>query len=159
MPFTPYHFGPGLLLKGAAPRRVSLAAFAATQVAVDLEPLYFMVRGEFPVHRVLHTVWGGGAVGLAVGFALWAIARSRAGDLPPAVRAEVERSPAVLGGLIGGASHAVFDGLMHRDVRALRPWMEAQWVLEPGGIAALHVACVIAGALGAAGLFLRRTRS
>jgi hypothetical protein len=64
-----------------------------------------MMRGESPAHRALHTVWGGGAVGLAVGLSLWVIARSRAKGLPPAVRAEVGRAPAVLGGLIGGVSH------------------------------------------------------
>lgn len=159
MPFTPFHFGPGLLLKSAAPRRLSLAAFVATQAAVDLEPLYFLVRGESPVHRVLHTVWGGGAAGLAVGLSLWMVGRSRVEGLPPAARAEVERAPAVLGGLLGGVSHALLDGLMHRDVHALRPLAETQWVLDPGGVTALHLGCLIAGALGAAGLFLRRARS
>lgn len=33
MPFTPYHFGPGLGLKAAAPRRLSFLSFATTQVA------------------------------------------------------------------------------------------------------------------------------
>lgn len=159
MPFTPFHFGPGLLLKSAAPRRISFTAFAATQVAVDLEPLYFLLRHEYPVHRALHTVWGGGLVGLVVGLSLWVIARSRAAALPPVAGAELGRAPAVLGGLIGGVSHALLDGLMHRDVHALRPLAETQWVLDPGGIAALHVGCLLAGALGASVLVARRPRS
>jgi membrane-bound metal-dependent hydrolase YbcI (DUF457 family) len=159
VPFTPIHFGPGLLLKSAAPRHISLAAFATTQVAVDLEPLYFMMRGEYPVHRALHTVWGGGAVGLAVGLSLWVIARSRSAGFPPAAHAEVGRAPALLGGLIGGVSHVLLDSFMHRDVQALRPLAETQWVLDPAGVAALHVGCVLAGVLGAAALFVRRARS
>lgn len=159
MPFTPFHFGPGLLLKSAAPPRVSFTAFAVTQVAVDLEPLYFLARGEYPVHRLLHTVWGGGVAGLAVGLSLWVIARPRAAALRTAARAEFARAPAVLGGLIGGVSHALLDGLMHRDVHALRPLAETQWVLDPGGVAALHVGCLLAGALGAAALVARRARS
>ncbi len=159
MPFTPFHFGPGLLLKSAAPRHISLAAFAATQVAVDLEPLYFMMRGESPAHRALHTVWGGGAVGLAVGLSLWVIVRSRAAGLSPAARAEVGCQPAVLGGLIGGVSHVLLDSLMHRDLHALRPLAETQWVLDPTGVAAVPVGCVLAGVLGAAALFVRRARS
>jgi hypothetical protein len=43
VPFTPFHFGPGLLLEGAAPRHVSLIAFVISQVAVDLEPLHFAI--------------------------------------------------------------------------------------------------------------------
>lgn len=159
MPFTPFHFGPGLLLKSVAPRRVSLTAFAATQVAVDLEPLYFLLRGEYPIHRWLHTLYGGGAMGLAVGLMLWVVGRSRAAGLPPALRAEVMRAPAVLGGLIGGVSHALLDGLMHRDVHALRPLAETQWVLGPPSVTALHIGCLVAGALGAVALFARRARS
>lgn len=159
MPFTPFHLGPGLLLKGAASDRFSFTAFAAAQVAVDLEPLYFMVRGEYPIHRSLHTVWGGGAMGLAVGLSLWAVARARASRLPLALRAEVTRASAMLGGLIGGVSHALLDGLMHRDVQALRPLTETQWVLGPPGVTALHVGCLAAGALGAVILFARRARS
>ena len=151
--------GPGLLLKAAAPSGVSLTAFAATQVAVDLEPLYYLARGEYPVHRALHTVWGGATVGLAVGLALWALARGRAPGPPLFAREDLRRTPALLGGLIGGVSHALLDGLMHRDVHALRPVAETQWVLGPGGVAALHVSCVIAGLLGGVILLARRGRA
>ena len=37
MPATPYHFGPGLLIKAAAPRQFSMAAYSLTQVVIDLE--------------------------------------------------------------------------------------------------------------------------
>jgi hypothetical protein len=35
MPFTPFHFGPGALLKSIFPRSVSLSAFVASQVLID----------------------------------------------------------------------------------------------------------------------------
>jgi hypothetical protein len=159
VPFTPFHFGPGLLLKLAAPRRVSVTAFIATQVAVDLEPLYLLMRDEYPVHRTLHTVWAAGTVGVGIGLALWAVARGRVKGLSPTATAEFRGGPAVLGGLVGGISHALLDGLMHRDIHALRPLSEAQWVLGPRGVTALHLACLIAGAVGAAGLLVRRARS
>ncbi|MGH7731801.1 MAG: hypothetical protein ACRENJ_11200 [Candidatus Eiseniibacteriota bacterium] len=159
MPFTPFHFGPGLLLKGAAPRDVSLAAFVASQVAVDLEPLYFILRGEYPVHRWLHTVWGGGLVGLAVGVALSAGARRWIATAPPAARGDLRPRAGIVGGLLGGISHPLLDGLMHPDVRALRPFAETTWVLEPGGVAALHLGCVIAGVLGVLLLVARRARA
>lgn len=157
MPFTPFHAGPGLLIKGAAPRHVSLTAFLATQVVVDLEPLWFILRGEYPVHRALHTVWIGGGVGLAVGAALWALVRRRSASLPALVRTEVARGPALLGGLAGGVSHPILDGLMHRDVRALAPLAQTTWVLDAAGVAALHLGCAVAGVLGAL-LWLVRAR-
>jgi membrane-bound metal-dependent hydrolase YbcI (DUF457 family) len=158
MPFTPFHFGPGLLLKLAAPRRISASAFVAAQVGVDVEPLWFMLSAEYPVHRALHTVVGGATIGLAVGLALWGVARSRAAGLGPVARAELSAWPAALGGLIGGASHALLDGFMHRDVHPLRPWSETQWLLGPVGVMALHAACLLAGVAGAVGLWMRRAR-
>lgn len=159
VPFTPFHFGPGLLLKGAAPRQVSLTTFVASQVAVDLEPLYFILSGEQPVHRWLHTVWGAGLVGLAVGAALGALARRWTGTAAPALRGDLRMGAALVGGLVGGVSHPLLDGLVHGHVRALRPLAETTWVLEPGGVAILHAACLAAGLLGALLLVVRRARA
>ena len=159
MPFTPFHLGPGLLVKGAVPRHVSLSAFAATQVVVDLEPLTFILRGEYPVHRWAHTVAGAGAVGLAVGAALWALGRRWRTTAAPALGRDLRWSAALVGGVIGGISHPLLDGLMHRDVRALRPFAETTWVLEPKGVAVLHLGCVMAGVLGAILLVVRRAKA
>jgi len=156
VPFTPFHFGPALLAKGAAPKHVSLLSFAATQVAVDLEPLYYLVRNDPPIHRWAHTLWGAALVGLAVGIALarWS---SRWTVGPAAVaREDLRMGPALTGGLIGGITHPLLDGLMHADVRALRPLAETTWVLDPAGVAGLHLGCVAAGALGAGLLLFRR---
>lgn len=149
VPFTPFHMGVGLLAKGASPRRVSIVAFGASQVAIDIEPLYHHLRHEWPLHGPLHTVLVGGAVGIAVGALVWALGRSRAPTLPPLVARDLERGPALIGGLIGGVSHALLDGLVHRDVHALWPLARTTWVLPPAGIAAVPLACVIVGALGA----------
>ena len=159
MPFTPFHAGPGLLLKGAAPRAVSHAAFMATQVAVDLEPLWFILRGEYPVHRWTHTFAVGGAIGLIVGVVRHALARRWNGRWAAALRGDLRPRAALLGGLLGGVSHAWLDGLMHRDVRALRPFAETTWVLSPEGVAALHLACVGAGVAGVILLMARREKA
>ena len=158
MPFTPFHFGPGLLLKGAAPRRLSFTSFALTQVAIDVETLYYILRDESHAHRALHTVWGGGAVGLAVGLVVWAIGRRWVVQPGSAVDAEVQRAPALLGGLIGGISHPLLDGLMHQDIHPLRPLSDTQCVLDPGGVAAIYLGCAIAGLLGAAVLAVQAGR-
>ena len=47
MPITPFHFGPGILIKSAAPRKISWAMFALANVAIDLEPIvYFVLTGD-----------------------------------------------------------------------------------------------------------------
>ncbi len=42
MPFTPYHLGPGLLLKSVLSHRFSLMVFACSQFLLDLEPLFYL---------------------------------------------------------------------------------------------------------------------
>ncbi len=55
MPVTPFHVGPGLLLKAAAPRHLSLSAFIGANIAIDPESAYVLFTGGYPVHRILHT--------------------------------------------------------------------------------------------------------
>ena len=75
MPFTPFHFGPGLALKGIIGRHMSFSAFVVANVAIDIEPLYYMLRNDPPLHRELHTAIG--AMLLAVGLMLlWLLLRA-----------------------------------------------------------------------------------
>ena len=67
MPATPFHFGPGLLVKAAAPRQFSMAAYSLAQVVIDIESGFHMLRGDSPVHRQAHTFLLGGLVGLLCG--------------------------------------------------------------------------------------------
>lgn len=131
----------------------------ASRVAIDLEPRYFILRGGYPVHLWLHTVWGAGLVGLGVGAALGVLARRWTVAGAPMPRGDARMGAVLVGGLLGGVSHSLLDGLMHRDVRALRPLAETTWVLEPSGVAVLHVSCLIAGLLGAGWMVARRSRS
>ena len=45
-------------------------AFVASQVVIDCEPLYYMLRRDFPVHRTLHTFAGATLAGSATAVAL-----------------------------------------------------------------------------------------
>ena len=133
MPFTPFHFGPGLLAKSVVPRWFSLSAFAASQVVIDIESLYWLMRDEWPVHRVLHTFLGGALVGLAVTVGVTVAGgsfadrrlRERSG-----LAGEARFGPAVAGGLAGGLSHSVLDGIMHADIRPFRPLTLANPLLD-----------------------------
>jgi hypothetical protein len=42
-------FGPGATIKAMAGQHFSFTVFAFTQLAIDLEPLYFMLRDEDPL--------------------------------------------------------------------------------------------------------------
>src|SRR5437899_4491261 len=61
MPFTPIHGGPGMMVKAVAPRHFSICVFMLTQVVIDLEVLWHLIRWDPPLHRSWHT-WAGATV-------------------------------------------------------------------------------------------------
>lgn len=158
MPFTPFHFGPGLLFKGLASPWFSMTTFAATQVVIDCETLYFIMRHESPLHRTLHTFVGATAVGCATAAVVLGVRAclrrlSRGGyDLSgfdrPTLRSELSTIGIVTGGIIGGLTHPLLDGLMHRDIRPFLPWTEANPLQGAVELTALHAGCVLAGLSG-----------
>jgi len=164
VPVTPFHFGPGLFGKALLPRWWSWTAFCASNVAIDVEPLYYMTRGEPPLHRQLHTFLGAGLAGLAVAIVLVAMSRIpplRAwfASRSPALRAEGTPLGIAVGALAGALSHPVLDGIMHHDIEPFAPWTAANPLQGLIGLRALHLACVAAGLIGFAILIRQSTRS
>lgn len=165
MPFTPFHFGPGLLLKAATPRHVSFVAFAATHVAIDVETLVHILHGDAVLHRELHTFVGATLAGLGVaalfmGFLSLAGRGSFASRILDRIRrgsfaSEIEPRPVLLGALLGGVTHPFFDGLMHRDIRPFLPASGANPLLGAVDVQTLHMACVACGLLGFIGVVMR----
>lgn len=51
MPITPFHFGPGAAIHALAPKQVSFLAFCVSNILIDIEPLYFMLTDQYPLHR------------------------------------------------------------------------------------------------------------
>jgi hypothetical protein len=153
MPATPFHLGPGLLVKAAAPRRFSMAAYTLAQVVIDLESGYYLLRGEYPVHRQAHTFFLGGLIGLLCGLIV-----SRVGErwarprdvVPEALAAEYRLPIAVVSGVVGGIFHSVLDGIMHPDIRPFRPFSDANPLFGIVSLQILYLFCVITGLVGAA---------
>jgi len=160
MPFTPFHFGPGILVKAAAPKRVSFTAFVATQVIIDLESLYHLLRGDWPVHRQLHSLMGASAAGLVVAAVVVllrpALGRLTANAANPAFVTELTGQAALVGGLLGGVTHSLLDAIMHSDVSPLWPFTASNRVFGLVSAEALEVACVVAGVIGLSWLWLGR---
>jgi hypothetical protein len=166
MPVTPFHGGIGLIAKGLAGRRVSFLGYCATQAVIDLESGYFLLRGEWPVHRFLHTAVG---ATLACGVVVWLcrqVARcwSRRPDLDTALVRWVRRDLAALlipAGAVGTAAlgvvgHLVPDAIMHADVRPFSPFTDANPMYGTLSLSVLHGGLVAAGAVGVALIALRR---
>ncbi len=151
MPFTPFHFGPGVLLKAVAPTRVSLTAFVAANVVIDVETAFNMLSGRYPLHATLHTVWAATLVGLAVGGAV-----GYAGRVLRCASPELRARPALVGGIVGGLSHSFLDGIMHGDIRPFLPLADANPLYRLVGLETLHTLCVAAGIAGLLWVAVRR---
>ncbi|NDY92443.1 metal-dependent hydrolase [Ideonella livida] len=158
MPFTPFHFGPGAALHALAPQRFSFLAFCAGNVLVDVEPGYYLLTGQFPLHRFWHTVPGALLAGAAV-VALWALMRRGRRCLPDVAGWKVlTLGPVVAGALAGVLSHVALDAVMHADMQPWAPFSTANPWLGAVPVGALHLGCVVAGVAGAAVVGWRRLR-
>jgi membrane-bound metal-dependent hydrolase YbcI (DUF457 family) len=162
VPITPFHFGPGILFSGAAPRRVSLIAFVAANCITDVESIYNVLTGNFPYHRFLHTFLGAGVV-TALTVALFLCTRQLARKFPLPnwfSWQQLTLLPVTAGAFLGSFSHVVLDGVMHADMRPFAPWSDANPFLHLVSLGVLHGSCVITAVLG--GLlwlvFLRRNQ-
>lgn len=160
MPFTPFHFGPGLLAKAAAPTRVSLTTFAVTQVLIDVETLYHLVRRDWPVHGQMHSFIGASTVGLVAAGAVLAgrpiLNRFVPASATSAVTAELTVQAAVVGGLLGGVTHTALDAIMHSDVSPLWPFASGNGLFGFLSAEILEIGCVLAAVTGLSLLWLRR---
>lgn len=158
MPFTPFHFGPGMLVKSVAPRWFSMTAFAASQVVIDLESLYYLLRHEYPVHRGLHTFVGATLAGAAACGAVWLVKhvalRTPLRSVRPTsalaalLKGEFTTRGILVGGILGAWSHVLLDAIMHHDARPFGPWSDANPFLRVIEVGPLHVACMVSGILG-----------
>lgn len=157
MPFTPFHFGPGLLIKGIIPKRFSWTAFVSTQILIDCETLYNIVYHRYPLHRGLHSFLGATLAGAGTAAILSATVMvfRNAKVRKPWLKSELSTTAIWIGGIAGGASHPLLDGIMHKDVRPFMPWSELNPLLGAIDPGILHLGCVAAGLVGA-GLVLMR---
>jgi len=168
LPVTPFHFGPGLACKGIAAPVFSWSAFAVAQVVIDCETIYYLVKGEYPVHRFFHSFLGAAAAGLLAVVLFLVVVHASFIGFPRVIapltatstaRGEISVLGILLGGLVGGLSHPLLDGIMHPDVRPFMPWTDYNPFLGLIGLAPLHLACIGSAVLGAAGVQLWKRRS
>jgi hypothetical protein len=160
MPFTPFHFGPGAVIKAVAPRHFSFTVFAFTNVAIDVEPLYFMLANDWPIHRFFHTYAGATIAAVACYFAgrpvcswvirVWNSRLNEAQSRWLAVEPRIAPLPAAIGAATGAWSHVLLDSLMHSDMEPLAPFSAGGGMIHLVTIAQLELFCALAGALGVA---------
>ena len=158
MPLTPFHMGPGLLLKAALQRRFSLIVFGWSQVVIDLQPLLVMITGTGTLHGLTHTyamatliaLFCGLTGGWVVAWVLCLVNR----ELTPrqqlllGTHRGVTRIVAMTSAAIGSYSHVLLDSLMHSDMQPLFPFSDANQLLYSLTRYEVYRWCVYAGLAG-----------
>lgn len=169
MPVTPFHLGPALVIKVAGPQWFSLGVFTAVQIAIDLEPVWNGLAGNYPLHGPLHTLPGSLLLAIAAiipakyGLSgLYKAMRQRHATSDNTLRwllTELNPIPwkaAIIGGLGGGVSHVILDAIIHWDVTPFVPFSRTNPLFLPGSFAWVHVLC---GIIGGCGLLLWLARA
>ncbi len=149
MPLTPYHFGAALAVKAVLPHRFGFLAFAAANIVIDIEPLYYMLTHQYPLHRFLHTLPGAALAAVLTGL-LFELARAglrRIQSLRLGKNAEFQPAAFWLGASSGALSHVLIDSLVHADVQPFAPLGSANpfsgWV-SSGEVNAFLLLCAAA---------------
>ena len=167
MPFTPFHFGPGAAIKAVMPRHFSFTVFCFAQIITDFETGYYFVRGEYPLHRWVHTYLGAFAVAIfcvlvgrplcQLALRIWRLWRNAPFKRYFDTNDRISVTSATVGAFIGTYSHVFLDSIMHSDVEPLRPFSAQNPLQHIMSWLILHALCLILGVVGALYLSARKT--
>jgi hypothetical protein len=171
MPVTPFHLGPGVVLKSVASRHFSFTIFAFTQILIDLEALYFFAQNDSHMHRHLHTYLGAtivAGISVAIGRPIcqWLLKKWN-NHLSPKqkkwlyVEPAISIKSAVMGAALGAYSHILLDSIMHYDIKPFAPFSDKNGLYDIITLDQLDFLCGLSGILGLlilAGLCLLRKK-
>lgn len=148
MPFTPFHMGPGLLVKALLQGSFSLMVFAWAQIIMDIQPLVVMITGEGHLHGFSHTYVGATLIGIGS-----ALTGKYAAELGLRLMGQLRHLPvswpvAGISAVIGSYSHVLLDSVMHPDIQPFAPFILDNRLLGCLSVAALHEFCLYSGLLG-----------
>ena len=154
MPITPFHFGPGFLTKAVLPKYFSFRIFVLTNVVIDLEPIYFVLTNQYPLHRFFHTYLGATVVAVGSIFVgrpicyyltgIW----NRIFKSFKILNKKITAPALIIAAFIGTYSHIFLDSIMHRDLYPFSPWSKSNALLHTLSYGQLHLFCIMTGIIG-----------
>jgi membrane-bound metal-dependent hydrolase YbcI (DUF457 family) len=164
MPFTPFHMGAACVVKAVAGRHFSMTVFGFSQVAMDVQPLYHMVRGEGIIHGFSHTFLGATLIGVLTVLAgkplCQVLLRFWAAD-PGELFLKWLRGPhiiswptTIVSAFVGTYSHVLIDSLVSFDVRPFAPFSDWSPLLDMISMGALTLVLIGTGILGFIGMVI-----
>jgi membrane-bound metal-dependent hydrolase YbcI (DUF457 family) len=149
MPFTPYHFGPALLLGVLLFPFVDLVTVMMASVIVDLEPLAVLLFGlPGPLHGFFHTYLGASIVALVLSAFIYPF-RKYLNTIVSLFGLHQSSSfrHIIAASFVGTYSHIFLDSFLYAEMNPFYPILGNPFVgLFSGGI--VYTFCVFAGLVG-----------
>lgn len=150
MPLTPFHMGPGILVKALLQDRFSLMVFGWSQIMMDLQPLIAFISDQDSLHGFTHTYVGSSFIAIFSAvtgkyLAQWALIFL---SKDTQQRMNIHGWVACLSAWVGSYSHVVLDSIMHTDIEPLSPFSHSNGLLGLISVWALHKLCIYSGFMG-----------
>ena len=162
MPITPFHFGPGTLIKSAAPKWFSLRAFILVQILIDTETLWNIYQDSPRLHTFFHSYLGSLAMMILTGLIIFFYNKGlNTFNLKPSsdyFLHSFKPGPTLTGVAIGGLSHVYLDSIMHADMFPFAPFSNAHPHLRMISLRELHLICLMSFVIGFIVLAVRKSR-
>ncbi|MBL8459875.1 MAG: metal-dependent hydrolase [Zoogloea sp.] len=154
MPFTPFHMGPGLLIKAVMQGAFSLMVFGWAQIVMDVQPLVVILTGDGHLHGFTHTWIGASLLGIASALSGKYLSEFGLRLMGCRRLVPILWPVAVLSAFVGTFSHVVLDGIMHADVEPFWPFSRDNALLGLLSVRAMHWLCLGSGLVGAVLYFI-----
>ena len=155
MPFTPFHMGPGLLIKSILNTSFSLMIFGWAQILMDIQPLIVLISGHGHLHGFSHTFLGSLLIGIFAGvsgkiiidlvFHNNIINLSRSQQWMIGLQHPIKWSVSMFSAYIGTLTHVLLDAIMHADVQPFYPVSLVNPMLQWVSVESLHKFCLYSG--------------
>ncbi len=152
MPFTPFHMGPGILIKALLQGSFSLMVFGWSQIIMDVQPLFVLITGEGHLHGFSHTYVGATLLAIfsaLTGKYLLEIGLNIIGISNKQSPVKITWPVSVVSAFIGTFSHVALDSIMHNDIEPLYPFSESNILLGLISVSELHQFLLYSAAIGA----------
>jgi len=161
MPFTPFHMGLACPVKAVAGNGFSLMIFGLAQIAMDIQPLVHLLRGEGVIHGISHSYLGATVIALIAVLTGRPLCNYLLNNWKPDPQQRFESwlrgSPtitwrtATITAFIATYSHVLIDSMIHSDVLPFAPFSDRNPQLNVMSFDAMHILCVGVGLLGIVG--------
>ena len=147
MPFTPFHMGPGLLIKSLFQGSFSLVVFGWAQIVMDIQPLIVLITGEGHLHGFSHTYVGATLLALFAivsgkYFGEWGLKFLNFKEF------KIRWWVVIVSAFVGTISHVLLDSLMHADLQPFYPVDLDNPFLHWVSVSALRQFCIYTGLVG-----------